>query len=169
MSARPRAPGASRLATRLGANPGELLERIGEDSIALKEYVGSSVAFGLKTGLNDAFIVDSAQRARLVSFDAKCDEKLPKILFGRDIRRCTTEGPARYVIYLTDDDRLDDYPSLREHLLEYRRHRYPREPARKNGTPCSNRRWSFARAINRKSYIRLSHPSAGSPLMPRVT
>ena len=46
-----------------------------------------SINYGIKTGCNEAFIIDGAKRAELIAADPKSDEIIRPILRGRDIKR----------------------------------------------------------------------------------
>ena len=46
-----------------------------------------SINYGIKTGFNDAFIIDGAKRAELIAADQKSAEIIRPILRGRDIKR----------------------------------------------------------------------------------
>ena len=52
----------------------------------LKEW-GVSINYGIKTGLNEAFIISGAKKDELVSADPKSAEIIRPILRGRDIKR----------------------------------------------------------------------------------
>ena len=49
----------------------------------LKDW-GNKINFGIKTGFNEAFIIDQAKRDELVAEDPKADEIIRPILKGRD-------------------------------------------------------------------------------------
>ena len=54
--------------------------------VPLKDW-NISINYGIKTGCNDAFIIDGAKRAELIAADPKSDEIIRPILRGRDIKR----------------------------------------------------------------------------------
>lgn len=106
---------------RLGsAEASRVIDRMRDDSIPLAELLGATAAFGLKTGLNDAFILDRETHDAYVKRQRNCAEFMPAILFGRDVRRYATSGPERFVIYIADQDELEGCPVLREHLTRFR-------------------------------------------------
>ena len=45
------------------------------------------INYGIKTGCNDAFIIDGATRERLIAEDPRSAELIRPILRGRDIKR----------------------------------------------------------------------------------
>jgi hypothetical protein len=77
------------------------------------------INYGIKTGCNDAFIIDGATRARLIAADPKSAEIIRPILRGRDIKRYGYEFANQYIIALLPSQNydIDDYPSVKEYLL----------------------------------------------------
>jgi hypothetical protein len=75
------------------------------------------VLFGLKTGCNEAFIVDE-ERAHEIDPDRQI--VLP-ILFGKDVRRYEPLFAGRYVVYLHPDRDVEDFPAAKEHLAPFRK------------------------------------------------
>jgi hypothetical protein len=106
---------------RLGsAETSGLLDRMKQGSIPLARFLGSTAAFGLKTGLNVAFILDRESRDAHLKRNPKCADLMPPILFGRDVRRYATAGPERFVIYISDEEQLEGCRPVREHLTRFR-------------------------------------------------
>lgn len=98
-----------------------LLEKIRTSAIGLAEFVGSNAQYGIKTGLNEAFIVDEVTANRLMRASRKSSDILKPILFGREIRRYGVESKARFIIYLHPNRDVDDYPAIKRHLQQYKR------------------------------------------------
>jgi type I restriction-modification system DNA methylase subunit len=86
----------------------------------LKEVYGSPL-YGIKTGLNDAFVVDRATRDRLLAEDP-CSEKLLKpFLEGKDLKKWRIEPQDLWLIYIPKNRiDIDDYPAIKAHLLPFR-------------------------------------------------
>ncbi|MHB1111313.1 MAG: Eco57I restriction-modification methylase domain-containing protein, partial [Devosia sp.] len=86
----------------------------------LGEVYGAPL-YGIKTGLNDAFIVDSETRDRLVARDPKSAELLKPFLRGEDIKRWRVEPERLFLINIPRGKvKIDDYPAIRDHLARYR-------------------------------------------------
>jgi TaqI-like C-terminal specificity domain/Eco57I restriction-modification methylase len=97
-----------------------IVDRIRKNSVPLADYVGRTAAFGLKTGLNDAFIIDRTLRDKLVRRDPKSKSVLLPILFGKDVRRYHITGVERFVIYLNGQVSVNRFPAIHEHLSAFR-------------------------------------------------
>ena len=64
-----------------------IFNKMRNSSVLLGEYVQGQVYFGIKTGYNDAFLIDRPTRDRLVSQDPKSKELLKPFVVGDDVRK----------------------------------------------------------------------------------
>lgn len=65
------------------------------------EYVEGKIFYGIKTGLNKAFIIDEATRAKLVQEDPKSAELIKPFLMGKDIKRYQPpDNKGRFLILI---------------------------------------------------------------------
>jgi type I restriction-modification system DNA methylase subunit len=87
----------------------------------LGEVYGAPL-YGIKTGFNDAFIIDRATRDRLVKDDPKSTELLKPFLRGENIKRWRVESDDLFLIN-TPKGKVDieAYPALKKHLLPFRK------------------------------------------------
>ncbi|MCS6935912.1 MAG: Eco57I restriction-modification methylase domain-containing protein, partial [Chitinophagales bacterium] len=101
----------------------EKIERIGK---SLKEW-DVNIYYGIKTGLNDAFIISTEKRNEIL---ANCKDKeerkrteaiIKPILRGRDIKRYYYEWAGLWIIGTFPALRLniDDYPALKKYFLDH--------------------------------------------------
>ena len=86
-----------------------------------------SINYGIKTGFNDAFIIDSAKREQILS-NCQSDEERERtsaiirpILRGRDIKRYSYNWDEKYIIatFPSRQYNIDDYQSLKSFLLGF--------------------------------------------------
>ena len=91
------------------------IEKIGKP---LKQW-DVKINFGIKTGLNEAFIIDTETRNRLVAEEPKISEIIKPILRGRDIQRFTPEWGGLWLIAFFPALHLniDNYPTIKVYLL----------------------------------------------------
>ncbi|WP_376795289.1 Eco57I restriction-modification methylase domain-containing protein [Thermogemmatispora sp.] len=64
----------------------------------LKEVVAGHIYYGIKTGLNEAFIVDTATRERLIKSDPASSALLKPLVRGEDLRPWYQENEGRWLI-----------------------------------------------------------------------
>src|SRR5208282_6330031 len=97
--------------------------------------VDEAIYLGLKTGLNDAFVIDTPTRDRLVSAHAGSAEVIKPFVGGQDLRRWYSEQSGRWLILMpngtttekcghTSDEQAADwlrvaYPAIAAHLAPF--------------------------------------------------
>ncbi len=96
-----------------------LMKVICETRVSLKEYIHGKPFFGIKTGMNKAFIIDRASRDRLIAEDARSAEIIKPLLAGRDVRRYGIEFRDRYLVWTYIGVPINRYPAVFEHLKQY--------------------------------------------------
>ncbi|MEM6297994.1 MAG: TaqI-like C-terminal specificity domain-containing protein, partial [Bacteroidota bacterium] len=65
----------------------QLLAKLRQKGTPLGEYVDGQIFYGIKTGYNEAFVIDRATKDRLISEDPNSAEVIKPFLAGRDIKR----------------------------------------------------------------------------------
>ena len=81
----------------------------------LKDVYGSPL-YGIKTGLNDAFVVNRKTRDQLAIDDLHAQLMVP-FLRGEDIKRWRVESEELWLINIPRDQiNIDDFPALKAHL-----------------------------------------------------
>jgi hypothetical protein len=81
-----------------------LLEKLRNAGKPLGEYVNGRFYYGIKTGLNEAFVVDRATRDRLIREHKSSAEILKPFLRGRDVKRWRTEFGEQYLIKIESSE-----------------------------------------------------------------
>ncbi len=83
------------------------------------------INYGIKTGYNEAFVIDEATRAALVAEDPRSEEIIRPVLRGRDIRRWRARWAGKWLIDTHngygDAPAIDiaDYPAVKRHLNRF--------------------------------------------------
>ncbi|WP_048825864.1 Eco57I restriction-modification methylase domain-containing protein [Hymenobacter sp. DG25B] len=68
--------------------------------VPLKEYVKGKIFYGIKTGLNEAFVLDASTCEQLIAEDPASEEILKPFLAGRDLKRYQMPNSKTYLIML---------------------------------------------------------------------
>jgi hypothetical protein len=102
--------------------------------------------YGIKTGLNEAFLIDTATRDKLVAQDARANDIIKPYLRGQDVGRWCASWQDLWMIFARRGIDIDAYPSVKAHLSTFRTRLEPRPsdwkppapgqkwPGRKEGT-----------------------------------
>jgi hypothetical protein len=98
-----------------------LMAKIRAAGLPLTQYAGVRLYYGIKTGLNEAFVIDSATRDRLVREDRTSTELIRKYLRGQDIARWVPEWNGQWMIALASSSDHDwSWKGLAENAAESR-------------------------------------------------
>ena len=110
-----------------------LLQKLKENGIALGKYVDEKIFCGVKTGLNEAFIISDVIRQKLTEKDKKNAKLIKPYLRGRDIDRWKLDFAQLYLIATNYDVNVpEEYPDLYEHLLLFKKEAEKRSDQGKN-------------------------------------
>ena len=100
----------------------KIKKRIEEVGLPLKQW-DVSINYGIKTGLNEAFIISGKKKDELIAQDPKSAEIIKPILRGRDIKRYKADFADLWLINSHNGygnvPRIDvqkDYPAVWKHL-----------------------------------------------------
>ena len=99
------------------------IERIGTP---LKDW-DIQINYGIKTGYNEAFIIDGKKKDELIATDPKSAEIIRPILRGRDIKRYGYEFADLWIINTHNGIKekgikpiqIEEYPAIKNHLDEF--------------------------------------------------
>jgi SAM-dependent methyltransferase len=111
-----------------------LVEKIAKRGIPLRDFTGVSPLRGVTTGLNEAFLIDSATRDQLLQSDPNCSEIIRPYLRGQDIDRWSAEWAGLWMIFARRGIDIDRYPFVKAHLEEYRAELEPRPEGQRDST-----------------------------------
>jgi len=91
-----------------------LLKKLQARGTPLHEYVDGRFYWGLRTGLNEAFVIDDQTRERLVQEDARSEALIKPYLRGRDVKRWIVDPHDLYVVAFPHGfhEQLREYPAI---------------------------------------------------------
>lgn len=77
-----------------------LLAKIRANGAPLAEYAGVRPLYGIKTGFNDAYMIDTATKERLIAEDGRAVEVIKPYLRGQDIDRWLPDWAGLWMIVM---------------------------------------------------------------------
>lgn len=115
----------------------DLLAQIKNAGTPLGEYVNGRFYYGIKTGFNQAFVVDQATRDRLIDEHPSSAEVLNPFLRGRDVKRWCVDFANQYLIKIESSENnkhpwsdkseteaeeifANTYPAIYQHFIQFR-------------------------------------------------
>lgn len=96
-----------------------LLEKLRKAGTPLGEYVNGRFYYGIKTGFNEAFVVDRETRDRLIAEHPSSAEVLKPFLRGRDVKRWSVEYQNLWLIFTRRGIDIKKYPAIENYLSQY--------------------------------------------------
>ncbi len=93
----------------------------------LGDYVERRFFRGVTSGLNDAFIIDTETKRRLIAKDKRSAELIKPMLGGEDIRRYIFQEPGLWLIFTRRGVEIDKYPAIRQHLAKWKEDLAPKK------------------------------------------
>ncbi len=88
-------------------------------SITLDEYIQGKPLFGIKTGFNEAFIINQDTRDHFIEQNNNCSDIIKPLLGGRDVRRYIVEFNNKYLIWTYWGVPIEKYPEIFEYLKKF--------------------------------------------------
>jgi hypothetical protein len=76
------------------------LEKLRRNAAPLKDFIGSEPLYGIKTGLNEAFLLDRAESQGLLKDHPELRDTIRPYLRGQDIRRWSSPDAGLFMILM---------------------------------------------------------------------
>jgi type I restriction-modification system DNA methylase subunit len=76
------------------------IQQMESRGVSLREYVNGEIYWGVKTGLNSAFIIDGKTRDKLISEDRASEDIIKPLAMGDDVRKWYVKDKDKYLLYM---------------------------------------------------------------------
>lgn len=98
----------------------KIKSKIEDVGVPLKEW-GVSINYGIKTGFNEAFIIDGKKKDELIALDPRNAEIIKPILRGRDIKKYSANFADLWLISTLPalHININDYPAVKNYLATF--------------------------------------------------
>lgn len=121
------------------ADKAALLAKLRAAGVPLGEYVNGKIYRGVLTGLNEAFVIDSATRKQLILEHPNSAELIKPFLLGRDVKRYEPAIARQYVIFARRGVDIEKYPAIFQYLSKFKDRLMPK-PDNWNGSEWGGRK-----------------------------
>ena len=98
----------------------DLMQKIKQVGIPLKDFAGVKTFSGVKTGLNEAFLIDDFTKQEIIKLDPNSIEVIKPYLRGQDIKRWNSEWENLWMILAHNNLDIEKYPAIKAHLEKYK-------------------------------------------------
>lgn len=82
----------------------QLMAKLKQNGLPLREFIGQSPFYGIKTGFNEAFLIDTATRNLLIQDDPNAAAIIKPYLRGQDIKRWSPQWADLWMILLKSSE-----------------------------------------------------------------
>jgi hypothetical protein len=99
----------------------DLRDKIDKNGIKIKNIPKLNIYYGIKTGYNEAFIINQKIKDQLIKEDPKSEEIIKPLINGKDVKRYSINFKDSFVIISKHNfhDKLKEYPAILKHLKKY--------------------------------------------------
>lgn len=121
--------------TILSPSESDIINTIKEKGKVLEKWQ-VKINFGVKTGYNEAFVINQEKRDKLIAADQKNNEIIKPVVRGREIQRYLLESKSEYIIFIpwhfplketvkgaskeAETQLKERYPVLYDYLLKHK-------------------------------------------------
>ena len=116
-----------------------IFEKIKQRGIAFKEYINTKIYYGIKTGLNDAFIINQETKEKLIAEDPKSADIIKPFVNGDDVRKYHINFQNKYLIFTRRGINIKNYPAIENYLKQFKESLIPK-PKDYNGIDWKGRK-----------------------------
>lgn len=107
----------------------------------IKNFEDINIFYGIKTGLNKAFFIDEATKENLINEDDKNSKIIKPLVVGKNIKPWFIDYNNQYLIYTERGININNYPSIKNYLGNYKKELTPRNNGQKVGRAKGNYKW----------------------------
>ncbi len=120
----------------------DILGKIKSLGTPLGEYVDNKIYYGIKTGFNEAFVINGAIREKLISLDSASEEIIKPFVNGDDVRHYKVNFRDRYLIFTRHGVDIEEYVAVKEYLEKWKPQLSPKATAKEtNGRKPGSYKW----------------------------
>lgn len=119
-----------------------LRRKLATNRKTLSEYTDGKILYGVKTGLNEVFVISKQRRDELVQADASSEEIIKPFVQGTHLRPWYVEHSEEHLIFTRRGIEIEKYPAVLAYLAQFREQLEPKPadwptqkkwPGRKSG------------------------------------
>lgn len=104
----------------------KLKEKLKTKGIPLGNFIDGKIYYGIKTGFNQAFIIDEGTKKALISEDRKSKELIKPWLDGNEMKRWFADWGGSYVIFTRHGVDINQYKAIKKYLSQFRKDLEPK-------------------------------------------
>ncbi len=112
----------------------KIIEKMKKIGTQLDNYVGGEINYGIKTGLNEVFVINEDTKKSLIAKDPKSLEIIKPFIVGDDIRKNHIDSKNRFLIFTRRGIQITKYPAILNYLEQFKTKLMPKPKNWKGST-----------------------------------
>jgi hypothetical protein len=105
----------------------KLLSKLNSVGQSLDKYLNGQIFYGIKTGLNKAFVIDEKIRQKLIDEDPKSSDIIKPFVVGKDIKRYKKpDNLGKFLLFTRHGIDIKDYPAILNYLKQFKTELMPK-------------------------------------------
>lgn len=108
------------------SNVQKVIKKLKNKGVSLGEYVNGKIFYGIKTGFNEAFVINEETKNELIIADNKSEEVIKPFLGGRDLKRYKEPKSDKYLIFTRRGIEIEKYPAILNYLNQFKERLEPK-------------------------------------------
>ena len=97
-----------------------IIEKMKKNGIPLGKYIKNQLFYGIKTGYNEAFIINEEIKQKLILEDPKSSDLIKPFVLGDDIRKYKINFKNRFLIFTRRGININEYPAIENYLKQFK-------------------------------------------------
>jgi len=99
----------------------KLLTKLNSVGQSLDKYLNGQIFYGIKTGLNKAFVIDEKIRQKLIDEDPKSSDIIKPFVVGKDIKRYKKPDTlGKFLLFTRHGIDIKEYPAILNYLKQFK-------------------------------------------------
>ena len=102
-------------------NSFNIINKLKCDSNSLDRFVSKKIFYGIKTGKNEAFVINEEKREELINKNSKNSERIKVLATGKEVKRNSFNFKNKYLLFTGyNDDIPNTFPDIQNELDKYK-------------------------------------------------
>lgn len=98
----------------------KIYQKIKSKGIPLEKYSSKKINFGIKTGLDEVYVINENKKKELEKQHSSSKEIIKPFLIGKQIKRYFYEWSDSYIILVKKGIDIERYPAIFNYLKQYK-------------------------------------------------
>jgi hypothetical protein len=98
----------------------DLFKKLAKGRSLLSDVALGNIFYGVKTGLNEVFIISEETRDKLIKIDPRSEQIIKPFLSGTDLRPYYQSFQNQWIIFSRRGINIQEYPAVYNYLLMYK-------------------------------------------------